>query len=1113
MLAQPQFINNQQIRFLRISSKSCNTNTTGNNTSNHTASGSLFVYGSASDSRRNKKRIPERLRKKVSTDESVGSQAAFLAEERAIKDALESKEALGRRDGQDHDSTDADQSILTTSELEEVGLNQIATRSGTLLSPFLSSEENKNTVISTSSSQRRRWREEQRSFERFAKKMEKSAKVKRPYPKMPTTTPITYLSSEESSSLPPPSAHMYDRELFPSSPSLVPINSYTFPSAWSYRYREALREYEGQWRAYMKKMEEEERAAEAAEDAAEEAAVGKSLETGVSCAGTISSTGASGPTVNHSTPAAKTSASDKPPSTSTSFPKPPTIRKIFKVFGHHLWPAGRWDLKALLVASMSSIILAKASKVCVPVMFKVIIDKMVQTQTVMSQAASGIAEEMTKSSMQEGAAAAALGTGATSVGATAASGASTSAFSILYLPTTLSLTQSVIMAVIAYGCAKLFSAAWQEAAPVFFSKIGSSASNNVNLDVFKKLHSLPFTYHAERSTGAVAKDMDRATRAFGELSKAVLFVFVPTCVELIFACGVMYTQAGLALASLTAVSVISYVLFTFLMAEWRAKYPQIFNRQETRLNRIVVDSLVNYETVKIFCNEQYEFQRIRALNNKINKTVVYVDLSLATMRFGQQLILISSLTAALILSAIQVQSGLISVGDFVLVESLMLQLFTPLSTLGTVYRQAFKAAIDMEGATRLLGLANEREPSTALAKAAAAAAAGQIRATKVGRELSHDTGLSIDLQPPSANIVSSLSPTHSIPLQTQVYTHNLTSVSKDILQQEKVPVKLQEFTPGDYTIEFRNVSFWYSDDHSVTHEMSANDSLLPPPNKHKPKKILRSISLTIPGGSTVAFVGPSGCGKSTILRLLYQFVTPTAGQILVDGQDLATLRLNSYRPHVGVVPQDLLLFNDTIRFNIRYGNLEASNEEVEEAARLAHIHEAIMRMPLGYDTVVGDRGLRLSGGEKQRLAIARFLLKKTPILLADESTSALDTATESNVMKLLIQTTRDPILAHPATADGGGSQPSESSSTDEAVSSNSSATAITTVLVAHRLSTIRSVDCIYVLNERGRLVEQGTHEALMALGPDIGKYCQMWYEQHHYGLPNENGGEHASASA
>eukprot|EP00388_Colpodella_angusta_P048714 GDKK01077112.1.p1 GENE.GDKK01077112.1~~GDKK01077112.1.p1 ORF type:complete len:751 (+),score=60.43 GDKK01077112.1:199-2253(+) len=657
------------------------------------------------------------------------------------------------------------------------------------------------------------------------------------------------------------------------------------------------------------------------------------------------------------------------------------------------------------------------------------------------------------------------------------------------------------MAVAAYGCAKLFSSVWQEAAPVFFSKIGSAASNNVNLDVFKKLHSLPLTYHAERSTGAVAKDMDRATRAFGELSKAVLFVFMPTCVELVLACSVMYVHAGAMLAALTAISVIAYTFFTYFMAEWRAKYPQIFNRQETRLNKIVVDSLVNYETVKIFCNEQYEFQRIRALNNKINKTVVYVDLSLATMRFGQQFILITSLTAALVYTALQAQAGLITVGDFVLVESLMLQLFTPLATLGTVYRQAFKAALDMEGATKLFRLANERETSTALKNAKVAELQGRVRARRPF--LSPTAIVASFSSPPVLNPVSP-----SIPLTTQALSHSTIPSAATAVSSAIAPLaKLQEFTPVDYTIEFRNVSFWYSIDSAPA--ANGNDTIAIAP---KPKKILRNLSLTIPGGSTVAFVGPSGCGKSTILRLLYQFITPTAGQIFVDGQDLATIRLNSYRPHVGVVPQDLLLFNDTIRFNIRYGNLEATDEEVAEAARLAHIHDVIMRMPLGYDTVVGDRGLRLSGGEKQRLAIARYLLKRTPILLADESTSALDSATESNVMKLLIQTARDPNAnVHPqdsqlaeqpqglgSSETGSGQDQTESNNNNTNNSSSSTNTdgAVTTVIVAHRLSTIQTVDCIYVLNERGRLIEQGRHEELMAIGPETGRYCQMWGEQH-----------------
>eukprot|EP00744_Colponema_vietnamica_P019606 GILI01027767.1.p1 GENE.GILI01027767.1~~GILI01027767.1.p1 ORF type:complete len:646 (+),score=113.94 GILI01027767.1:51-1940(+) len=544
--------------------------------------------------------------------------------------------------------------------------------------------------------------------------------------------------------------------------------------------------------------------------------------------------------------------------------------------------------------------------------------------------------------------------------------------------------QSIIALVLAYGLAKLTTSLLQEAAPVFFSRIGTTAANEVNLDVFRKLHSLDLHFHIGKAPGGVARDMDRSTRAFGDLARAALFVLVPTIAELGLASYVLYVHAGGVMAGAALTSVGVFVLFTIGAARYRSRYPRRYNQQDRRLGKIVVDSLVNYETVKLFGNEAFEFARVKRINNDINHTVEQIDASLSALRYGQQAIAALTLTGCLLYSTSLIAAGSMTIGNVVLVDALLIQLFAPLTTIGKVYREAYGATINMQSAVQLFQLPCDDEPA---------------------------------------------------------------NLSKNNASHSSSPTELPAFVPGPCTIAFNNASYSY-------------DGIIP---------VLNNISLTIKGGSTVAFVGPSGCGKSTILRLLYRFMSPTTGSITVDGQDICAVAKDSYRPYVGVVPQDLLLFNDTIRFNIRYGNLHATDEEVTEAAKAAHIHEVVMRMPMGYDTIVGDRGLRMSGGEKQRLAIARVLLKRSPILLADESTSALDSVTESNVMKLL--TSAGKLRA------GKDRHPSDIK---------------TTVLVAHRLSTIRDVHCIYVLSEHGTLAEHGTHAELLARR---GRYAQMWAEQ------------------
>ena len=615
----------------------------------------------------------------------------------------------------------------------------------------------------------------------------------------------------------------------------------------------------------------------------------------------------------------------------------PTIWDVMRRFGHHLWPKDRWDLKGRLVAAFVCVALTKVLKVSVPVIFKMIVDVLVVANPNATAAASAAATSGITTATTSGAAQVAAGT----VG----------------LP--------LIAFVAAYGLTKLSAAFFSEVAPVAFSKIGSTAANEVSMEVFRKLHQLDLAFHNNKTVGGLQKEIERGTRAFGSLAKAILFVMIPTILELTLSSAVLYYHAGLPLVGLAFMSLAAYVLHTIHTSRWRAKFPKAFNRQDTELSKVAVDSLVNYEAVKIFNNEEFEAKRIDRINARINNTVEKIDYSLGVLHFGQQAIFIAAVTTCLAVTTSMVSTGALSIGDMVLIDSLLLQLFAPLTTLGAVYRDASNAAINMQSVLGLLRRKDECE----------------------------DDG--------------------------------------------NVP----DFVPDCMSIEFRNVSYKVED-----------------------KVILDNISFFVPGGSTVAFVGPSGCGKSTIVRMLYRFVEPTEGTILVDGQPLKSVSRESYRRRVSVVPQDTSLFNDTIRHNIRYGNIEASDAEVEEAALAANVHNRIMSFPHGYDTEVGDRGLKLSGGEKQRVAIARCLLKRAPLLLADEFSSALDTHTEGSVMKIL-----------------KGSNSSSASNPSQSPGGTLSDSIITSVVVAHRLNVIREADIIFVLNQYGQLVESGTHDELMAI--------------------------------
>ncbi|KEG14572.1 ABC transporter [Trypanosoma grayi] len=603
---------------------------------------------------------------------------------------------------------------------------------------------------------------------------------------------------------------------------------------------------------------------------------------------------------------------------------------IYRVVTHvirHLWPPGEPKYRALVVASVLCVFVAKVLKVGVPFWFKMIVDALSPSHAV--------ANTITV-------------VGPWQVG--------------------------IFGLVAAYGITRLTSSLTEEMKAALFAPVGSHASTEIAMELFRKLHALDLQYHLSRETGVISKDLDRGSRAFWSLAYALLFMIVPTAFEVVLVCTVLQNAAGFAFIATALTAVFSYIGWTYVVSNWRAEYRARFNKGDSRVGGLTVDSLLNYETVKYFGKEDYEEARLRRETVMMNRELMRLDQSMSLLNFGQQAIFVFAALMSLYLSTCGVLAGAMTVGDMVLVDALLMQLYTPLSFLGIIYREVQSSTQNMQAMIALL-----------------------------------------DVQ------------------------SNIT---------EKPEARPLQLTSG--TIELRNVCFRFNNNNNKSDNNNLNG-----------KNVLNNLSLTIPGGSMVAFVGPSGSGKSTIFRLLYRFYDPTAGVILIDGQQLPDLQLRSFRKAVGVIPQDTILFNETVRYNIRYGRLDATDAEVEDAARLANIHESIMNMSEQYDTFVGERGLKLSGGEKQRVAIARALLDDPPILLADEATSALDSATEMRVMRQL--------------REAGGRRR-------------------TIILIAHRLTTVKDADIIFVLDGNGGLEAQGTHQKLLESG---GLYSELWSQQLH----------------
>jgi len=510
--------------------------------------------------------------------------------------------------------------------------------------------------------------------------------------------------------------------------------------------------------------------------------------------------------------------------------------------------------------------------------------------------------------------------------------------------------------IILYGLLRFGNTAFTEIRDGLFARVLQRAMRGVIHDVFQKLHAQSLRFHLERRTGGVAAEIDRGGRSIRFLINFSLFNIAPTLLEILMVAGVLFAKYDPWFGGITLLTLCIYIAFTVTVTNWRLQHRRVMNETDALAQARAVDSLLNYETVKYFNNEEFEANRLKSDLRAAEEAAVRSEISLAWLNGGQAFIIACGVTAMMALAAQGVTDKSMTIGDLVLVNAYLLQLFIPLNFLGTVYREIRNALTDME---KLFGIL-------------------------------HKTPEIVDA--PDARALQ----------------------------------------PGQGEVRFEAVQFAY--------------------DPRRP--ILHGIDFTIPAGKKVAVVGASGAGKSTLSRLLFRFYDVTGGRILVDGQDIRSVTQASLRAAIGMVPQDTVLFNDTLYHNLAYGRPQATREEVLEAARAAHLDAFIGALPDGYDTVVGERGLKLSGGEKQRVAIARAILKNPPILVFDEATSSLDSNTEKAIQNELTR-----------------------------ISENR-----TTLVIAHRLSTVVDADEILVL-DAGHIVERGSHDALLAQG---GRYADMW---------------------
>ncbi|MRG72608.1 ATP-binding cassette domain-containing protein [Alphaproteobacteria bacterium HT1-32] len=594
-----------------------------------------------------------------------------------------------------------------------------------------------------------------------------------------------------------------------------------------------------------------------------------------------------------------------PPRPDTGDKRPRNDLQTIRTLLPYLWPKDSFELRLRVVVALSLLAIAKVANVYTPMLYKEAVDQL--------SPAAGVT-------------------------------------TILAVP---------VLLIIGYGVARVLALAFGEMRDFFFAKVAARAIRQSALKTFEHLHALALRFHLERQTGGVSRAIERGVKGIDFLLRFMLFNILPTLLEVLMVCGILIWLYDISFAIVTFLTIMAYIAYTLVVTEWRIKFRRRMNEKDSEANTKAIDSLLNFETVKYFGNEEHEARRFDASLRDYEHASVLSNTSLALVNIGQGAIIAVGLTVVMILAGQGVADGTMTVGDFVLVNTYLIQLYLPLNFLGFVYREIKQSLADMESMFSLL-----REDA-------------------------------------------------------------------EISDKPDAPA----LTVSGGEVAFRNVTFSYESN----------------------RQILHGVDFIVPAGRTTAIVGPSGAGKSTISRILFRFYDVDGGVVTIDGQDIRDITQKSLRATIGIVPQDTVLFNDSIYYNIAYGRPAASREEVEEAARLARIHDFVSSLPEGYDTKVGERGLKLSGGEKQRVAIARTILKKPDILLFDEATSALDSQTEREIQASLRE-----------------------------VSANR-----TTLVIAHRLSTIIDSDEILVL-EAGRIVERGAHSELLETD---GVYAKMWRRQ------------------